>query len=126
MKTLFILLLIGVLGAVQNFAGEWSYAEEGLSFDLTLKQQDSIVTGNHLSIMLNGNRIDGRIDDKETIRGVVEDGEAIVSIKSTYGLGTGKARLTFVGQDSLRFELLEEPEGGYWFPKKVVLVRKDK
>ena len=126
MKILFISVLVAVLVSAQNYAGEWSFDEEGMSFSLSLKQQDSLITGNHLSTMLNGSRIDGRFDDKETIRGFVKDGKAIVSIKSTYGGGTGKAELTLRGQDSLCFELTKRPEGECWLPNKVVLVKEKK
>ena len=104
-------------------SGKWMYETEETSFDLTLKQQDTIVTGSHFSVMLNGNRIDGALDDEETIRGVVKNGKAIVSIKSMYGLGTGKAKLSFVGKDSLYFEFIERPEGESWIPNKVILTR---
>lgn len=125
MKILFISVLVAVLVSAQNYAGKWSFKEDGMSFSLNLKQQDSLITGNHLSIMLNGNRIDGEFDDTETIRGFVKDGKAIVSIKSSYGGGTGKAELTLKGQDSLCFELTKRPEGECWLPNKVVLVKKE-
>ena len=108
----------------QSFEGKWHYKDDSYrcSFVLTLQQKDSVITGDHSSVMLGGNRIDSAID-KQTVEGVVKDGEAIVSIKSMYGLGTGKARLTFVGRDSIHFKFIEEPEGEYYIPDDVVMVK---
>lgn len=125
MKNLIVLFVLSFFAVanVQDYTGEWGYETDGTSFDLTLKQQDTIVTGSHFSIMLNGNRIDGSLDDEETICGVAKNGEAIVSIKSMYSGGIGRAKLSFVGKDSLYFEFIERPEGGSWIPNKVILTR---
>ena len=118
------LFFVAVTG--QSFEGKWHYKDDGYrcSFVLTLQQKDSVITGDHSSVMLGGNRIDAAMDE-QTVEGVVKDGEAIISIKSMYGLGTGKARLTFVGRDSIHFKFIEEPEGEYYLPDDVVMVRRE-
>lgn len=107
---------------IQNYEGKWHYKDDRCSFVLTLQQEDSVIVGKHSSVMLGGNRIDAAFRE-QTVNGVVKNGEAIISIKSGYGNGIGKARLTFVGQDSIRFKFTEEPEGEYYIPDDVVMVK---
>lgn len=114
------LFFVAVTG--QSFEGKWYYEDLRNSFSLTLEQKDSIITGSHSSVMMGGNRIDDAMDE-QSVKGTVKDGEAIISIKSGYGNGTGKARLTFVGRDSIHFKFIEEPEGEYYIPDDVVMVR---
>lgn len=125
MKVLIISIVASffVLMGEQNYEGKWLYQDSDTSFSLKLQQKDSVVTGSHCSVMLGGNRIDEAFDDEESVKGTVRDKVLFVSIKSGYGLGTGRAKLTPVGQDSLYFEFIEKPEGEYWIPDRVILVK---
>lgn len=124
MRTFVALLVVSFFMeiTIQNYGGKWHYKDDRCSFVLTLQQEDSVIVGKHSSVMLGGNRIDAAFRE-QTVNGVVKNGEAIISIKSGYGNGIGKARLTFVGQDSIRFKFTEEPEGEYYIPDDVVMVK---
>lgn len=62
MKTLILLVLLSLVTTL-NYSGKWICEDESFSFSLTLYQTDTIVTGFHLSVMQNGNRIDGGDED---------------------------------------------------------------
>lgn len=129
MKTLIIsILTLFALTTNQNYAGEWEYVGENNGepyemLSLTLTTKDSIVTGTHCSVMLKGDRIDDA-DSEKSIKGVIKEDYLLIKIKSGYGNGTGTAKLTFIGQDSLYFEFITPPDGEYWIPDKVTLTKK--
>lgn len=121
----FLLLLVAFLAVScgeENYSGVWSYESDETSFTLDLKQNGKEVVGTHSSVMLGGSRIDDSMDE-ESVKGTVTDEGLVVSIKSGYGLGTGKAKLTFVGQDSIRFKFVTLPKGEFWIPRDVIMVR---
>lgn len=124
MKSFILALLFSLLATAADvdFTGHWNYESESASFSLRLEQKGTSVSGNHSSVMLGGQRIDAAMDDDITIQGTVENGELVASVKSMYGVSTGTARISFVGQDSIYFEFIERPTD-CWIPDKVVLTK---
>ena len=124
MKVFILVLLLSFLPLAKevDYSGHWSYRGDGARFSLMLEQEGNSVVGKHVSTMLGGQRIDAAIGDDTTIQGTIENGELVASIKSMYSGATGKAQISFVGQDSIYFEFVERPEE-CWIPDKVVLTK---
>ncbi|MFI3268367.1 MAG: hypothetical protein R3Y51_06595 [Rikenellaceae bacterium] len=112
----------------QAFTGTWARVytdvdgEAISSFCLVLKQDGNKVNGYHFRALAKGTRIDEAIGNN-SIEGTIEDGVAIVSIKSGRGAKVaGTAKLEIITNDSIRFTLLEEPsQGEHALPSKMNL-----
>lgn len=117
---LFLTFMLFTLSNTSNFSGEWSYNDDDSSFDIDLKQEGSKITGQHSSIALSGRRIDAAYGDEQTISGTVTGNEANVTIKSGYSGEKGTAKITWLGPDSIRFEMVNPKDIGF-IPSKVTL-----
>ncbi len=86
------------------------------------------VSGTWLAVAEYGNRIDacGSSDyDKDCMVGTLSNNVANVSYKNGYGLGEGKAKITYDPiHDSLSWEIIQKPKDDSYIPMKAILNRK--
>jgi hypothetical protein len=110
-----------------GFSGSWETSTKTSDFSLDLKQQANLITGSHISVMQNGNKIDSGADTSEiTIRGAVNSlGIANVTFKSGYANNSGKATIKLTG-NKLEWTVTQEPKGEYYIPKHAILSREIK
>lgn len=121
MKTLlFLTFMLFALSNTPDFNGEWSYNDDNSAFSVDLKQEGTKISGRHSSVALSGRRIDAAYGDEQTISGTVTGNEANVTIKSGYSGEKGTAKITWLGPDSIRFELIQ-PKDIDFIPSKVTL-----
>ena len=126
-----MLLASVALKAQNTFTGSWGHMSyysnneaEG-SFNLTLKENNGMITGFHFAVSDGGRFIDDY--GKDSINGTVENGIATVAIKSGRTAKiTGVAEIKHISRDSVIFTLIKEPGGGeHLIPEKVILVKYD-
>lgn len=121
MKTLlFLTFMLLTLSNTPNFNGKWSYNDEDSAFSVDLKQEGTKISGRHSSVALSGRRIDAADENEQTISGTVTGNEANITIRSCYSGEKGTAKITWLGPDSIRFEMVN-PKDIDFIPSKVTL-----
>lgn len=102
----------------RGLTGNWSWVNQGATFELALIQRGNLVEGSYMAVTRNATRI----DSDSAIQGPVRGNAANVKFVSGYGGNRGTARITRVG-NSLRWVVLSEGVGGYYAPRRAILRR---
>lgn len=125
---MFVIALSSFTISKAGFTGKWGTSTKTSDFELTLKQTGSTITGSHVSVMQNGNRLDAGADEKGvTITGVINKAElATVTFTSGYTNKTGTATIKLIAGNKLEWNIVKEPQGEYYIPKHAILSREKK
>ena len=121
-----LLPMTTIADAADQFSGSWTWSSGDESFELTLKQNGSSITGYHSAVGQNGMKVDEvEESDVPSIAGQVKDAVATVKFRSGYpdSTGGGIATLMLHGQ-ALDWQIVKS-EGEHYLPKKVRLRRTD-
>ena len=121
-------------GQTNDFSGSWSY--DGITdidvgtpaqctFTITLKQIDSKISGEYMTIALNGDKIDFDEEGGNKIAGVINGNIADVQFESASWGGNGNAKITHLG-NKLMWEITKIIKPDVWCPKKVLLIKEGK
>ncbi len=132
MRTVFIILgfvmfLLPVAARAQAsadpFDGKWTWSQGKESLELTLDQNGEALTGFHIAIGQDGNKVDDAGEELvPSITGLVEGNMAKIDFASAFpDGGTGTATLT-LKNGKLEW-LLAASHGEHYFPKKAELLR---
>jgi len=99
------------------------YIEKKLysSFNIDLNITDNNVIGNFCYVTHFGNRID--CDNK--FKGNLKKQRIFFNFNSSYGAKQGRAMI-IINDDNISWELLDEPLGEFYAPKKSILFKKEK
>ena len=107
-----------------NFNGEWNLSTKSSDFSLTLNQTNSkSITGQHCSVMYNGDRIDCATDGEKTISGTIQGDSIIVTFMSEYSMTKGKAVIKKVNDKQISWRVIQSPKGIYYIPDEVILTK---
>lgn len=125
--TLIYTLALCTLAAQNNFSGMYRYfPSDRTLFSIRIEQNGNSISGTHSGVYQGGNRYDGSFDENDiTINGSVSGNTATFSIRSGYQATVpGRAEITLLNQDSIRFRLITPPSNGmYFMPKDVIMER---
>lgn len=124
-------LMIGILfnscyAQIANFQGKWKISNSDTDeFVLTFNQNNSTLTGSHVSVQSGGNKIDSALDDTDiTISGnVTSSTQVLVTFTSSYSNTKGTATLTKISPSEIAWKIVTPPSGEYYFPKEVRLYK---
>ena len=105
MKTVGLLFIVIFLMEFSNqshaevrapFEGEWEYHDDGLDFDIHLRQKENHLFGWHSGSTKNGNRTDTPVDGEgdPSMEGLIEGRTALVTVRSAYSDALLKVKLT--------------------------------
>ncbi|MDR7211866.1 hypothetical protein [Flavobacterium piscis] len=134
MKKIFKIALIVIAGTIfnscqaqiANFQGKWKISSTDTDeFILTLNQNNSVLTGSHISVQLNGDKIDSTLDTTDiSINGNVSSNtQVLVTFTSAFSNTSGKATLTKISPTEIAWKIVTPPSGEYYFPKEVRLYK---
>lgn len=123
------LLFIITLGAAteyaqknENFQGTWAWKKGAEEFELTLKQNGNKLTGYHIAIGQNGNKVDeADITQEPSIVGIVKKKSARVEFKSGFPDGNGKGAATLVLRRRQLFWKIINSSGEHYLPLSAIL-----
>lgn len=112
--------------ASDTFTGQWEGAVQSDStLTLRLNQQGSKLTGSYCYITQKGNRIDCPAEGADNLQGTVNNNQAAIEFTSSYGGGTGHARLN-INSDKMTWKMLQAPDKGeYYAPESYQLAKKE-
>ena len=125
-RVLLLVVLLSVYPTVvfaAGFSGTWECDKVIWQFRLNLSAEGNSLTGKHYSSREYGNRIDSS-GDIISIQGVVSGNTALVSWKSGYNYAEGKATITIIDDNTIRWKRTEVtvPQAHY-IPEDVTLKR---
>lgn len=108
----------------QDICKPWFWtSEDGTEdFEIDLTEVDGAIKGTHCSVVFNGKYLDCSYEDHSIdLRSVglnIYEG----TIQSGYSETTGKIKITYNKlNNTVHFQLLEEPSGVFYLPKDVVM-----
>src|ERR1700712_295435 len=122
MKNLSAFILVTIIAlstyaiAKTGFGGHWGMETKMSSFSIDIKQSGKTITGTHVSVQQNGNRIDdGKGPNEASLTGTVNDaGIATVTFTSGYGINnTGIATIKPIAADKLEWQIITKPKHEY-------------
>ncbi len=122
MKVILTLALIAgfeVFNINTNFSGTWNKSKPGSAFTLHLHQSGSNITGSHVSVQKNGDRIDSGFDSADvTITGTINSSSKIatVTFKSGYCNKKGIATIRRINANQIVWKIKNPPPGEYYIP----------
>ncbi len=119
----FLLPALSYAEQAEPFDGKWTWSQGKESLELTLDQDAEVLTGFHIAIGQNGNKVDDTAQEiVPSITGVVEGNTAKIDFASAFpDGGTGTATLTL--QNGKLEWLLTGSKGEHYFPKNAELQR---
>lgn len=101
------------------FQGSWVLESKSLSFTLDLAGDGTKVVGSYSAVTLPKA---SRVDSDAPMEGTVRSGQARVTFTSAYSGKSGTAVMSARGKE-LRWQVVKEPDGEYWAPRKATLRR---
>ena len=140
MKTIKIILILLVLSKISviaqtnvNLTGMWTFSDlsdPATVFSLELFQNENNITGNHCSVMFNGDFIDCETPgeyamfDGVSITGSIVNDTATVTFKSTYYCDDiGIARIVKINEFQISWQVITPPNCGYFIPNEAILTK---
>ncbi|WP_324172520.1 tetratricopeptide repeat protein [Sulfurimonas sp.] len=96
-------------------------------FTINLKvNTNNKVVGSYCFVTRWGRKIDCFTDDTNNIHGVLKNKKIEVIFDSSWGGKNGRANITIDEHCNLKWELLKDPDGLFYIPKKSLLLSKKK
>lgn len=122
-------LLLMTLGAVSeyaqksdNFQGNWVWKQGAEEFELTLKQDDTKLTGYHFAIGQNGNKVDEADSTGEpSIIGTIKGNTARIEFTSAFPDGDGKGMATLVFRRRHLYWKITSSSGEHYLPLSAIM-----
>lgn len=115
-----------------NFQGNWEWIQnennDRYNFSLIITvQYSNHIEGYHLAVSQGGLKMDyadPELWDNPSINGTIEGNIATVIFESSFTPNkTGKAILTFIAPNKIKWKTVKEIDGENYFPDEAILVR---
>ncbi|MDD5067318.1 MAG: hypothetical protein PHF84_09755 [bacterium] len=122
---LLIFLFTNRVYAGQQYEGIWAWEKNNGSRDFSVKiiNNGKYYIGTYCAVVNNGGRIDCSENDTPSFQFKNTQNDIITTeFKTYYTESTGKVKLTF-HKNKLTWEIIKEPKGEYYCPKKAILYK---